>query len=137
MKQIALAIIENKQKGTILLQHRDEHAPNNACKWGLWGGAVEHDDESCVHAICRELLEELQITVAEKDAQEILNYEYTRPDGGIRDMHIFYIQHSDDYHYVQCEGDDMKFFTREEIKKLEPEICPVTKIALWKYLSIE
>jgi len=61
MIQVALAIISNKDN-EVLLQHRDNNAPTNPNKWGLWGGRIEKD-ETPLEAVVRELKEELNIDV--------------------------------------------------------------------------
>ena len=65
MPRIAVAFLVDP-RGHVLLQHRDEHAPQAANQWGMVGGHVEpeEDFDTAVH---REILEETGISTGPGD----------------------------------------------------------------------
>ncbi|HZM79631.1 MAG TPA: NUDIX domain-containing protein [Candidatus Limnocylindrales bacterium] len=58
---VALAFIRDS-RGFLLMQHRDEHAPGGANKWGMPGGQIEAG-ESALEAVHREVFEETGLVV--------------------------------------------------------------------------
>ena len=74
MIKLAGAIIQDPQTGYILLQHRDNNAPTNPNKWGLFGGHMEGDETPEVTAR-RELREELGIDVHISEVQHVHAYQ--------------------------------------------------------------
>src|ERR1700712_5121063 len=65
MPRIAVVFLIDS-RGHVLLQHRDEHAPQAANQWGMVGGHVEpgEDLDTAVH---REILEETGIVTGPGD----------------------------------------------------------------------
>lgn len=62
MRRFATVLLVD-QRGWVLLQERDEHAPIDPDRWGLVGGHVE-DGEDVEAAVHRELEEETGLTAA-------------------------------------------------------------------------
>lgn len=79
MPRIAVLFLVDR-RGRVLLQHRDEHAPRAAGKWGMVGGHVEpgEDFDSAVH---RELLEETGIATASGDLRLWQETKFEYSDG--------------------------------------------------------
>ncbi|HET7067562.1 MAG TPA: NUDIX domain-containing protein [Nocardioides sp.] len=71
-KRIAVAVLVD-ERGWLLLQERDEHAPVNPDEWSFVGGAVE-PGESEAEAAVRELAEETEITGVDLSHVETLHY---------------------------------------------------------------
>jgi 8-oxo-dGTP pyrophosphatase MutT (NUDIX family) len=71
-KRIAFAVLVD-ERGWLLLQERDEHAPVNPDEWSFVGGAVE-PGESEAEAAVRELAEETEITGVDLSHVETLHY---------------------------------------------------------------
>lgn len=63
MRRVAGVLLVDRTGG-ILLQHRDEHAPGDALKWGLPGGRIE-PGETPLQAARRELFEEAGLTAGQ------------------------------------------------------------------------
>src|ERR1700712_756670 len=65
MPRIAVVFLIDS-RGHVLLQHRDEHAPQAANQWGMVGGHVEpgEDFDTAIH---REILEETGIVTGPED----------------------------------------------------------------------
>jgi 8-oxo-dGTP pyrophosphatase MutT (NUDIX family) len=70
--RIAFAVLVD-ERGWLLLQERDEHAPVNPDEWSFVGGAVE-PGESEAEAAVRELAEETEITGVDLSHVETLHY---------------------------------------------------------------
>ena len=79
MSRIAVVLLVDP-RGHVLLQHRDEHAPQAANLWGLVGGHVEpgEDFDTAVH---RELLEETGVRTGPGDLVLWEDTEFTYSDG--------------------------------------------------------
>lgn len=116
MIQVALAIISNKNN-EVLLQHRDNNAPTNPNKWGLWGGRIE-GGETPLEAIVRELKEELDIDVDEESLTPFNTYKAQR-FGDDWEGYVFHLQDGGDFKYNLQEGDDLKFISSEVAKILD------------------
>jgi 8-oxo-dGTP pyrophosphatase MutT (NUDIX family) len=71
-KRIAFAVLVD-ERGWLLLQERDHHAPVNPDEWSFVGGAVE-PGESEAEAAVRELAEETEITGVDLSHVETLHY---------------------------------------------------------------
>lgn len=68
------------ERGWVLLQERDEHAPRAANQWGMVGGHVE-DGEDFEPAVYREVIEETGIDLPPGTLTLWRDAEYTYPDG--------------------------------------------------------
>ncbi len=79
MARIAVVFLIDA-RGHVLLQHRDEHAPQAANQWGIVGGHVE-DGEDYDSAMRRELLEETGIEIAAEDLPLWRETEFDYSDG--------------------------------------------------------
>ena len=79
MPRLAVVILVDR-RGHLLLQHRDEHAPRAADRWGMVGGHVEpgEDYDTAAH---RELLEETGIATAPGDLVLWQETEFAYSDG--------------------------------------------------------
>ena len=81
MTQARLAVVLLvDERGWVLLQERDEHAPRAANQWGLVGGHVE-DGEDFATAVYREALEETGLDLPAGSLRLWRDDEYTYPDG--------------------------------------------------------
>jgi sugar lactone lactonase YvrE/8-oxo-dGTP pyrophosphatase MutT (NUDIX family) len=79
MPRIAVAFLVDPH-GHVLLQHRDEHAPQAANQWGMVGGHVEpgEDFDTAIH---REILEETGIVTGPEDLVLWQATEFRYSDG--------------------------------------------------------
>lgn len=68
------------ERGWVLLQERDEHAPRAANQWGMVGGHVE-DGEEFDEAVYREVAEETGVELPAGTLSLWREDEYTYPDG--------------------------------------------------------
>ena len=109
MKKGAGIFLYNKEK-KILLQHRDDDAPVEPSKWGVFGGGMEKG-ETPLEAVKRECFEELGYNL--KDPKLI--YE-----GIYKECYIYlYIEaYNPAKKLILGEGQDMRWFSLEEAKKL-------------------
>jgi 8-oxo-dGTP pyrophosphatase MutT (NUDIX family) len=87
MPRIAVAFLVDT-RGHVLLQHRDEHAPRAANKWGMVGGHVE-DGEDYDSAMRREILEETGIEMAAEDLALWLATGFDYSDGLHSDYRVY------------------------------------------------
>lgn len=119
-------ILEGKDN-TVLLQLRDNKQnidyPN---LWGLFGGSIE-ENESPIEAAIREINEELGITLKKENLKLLL----VAQDKG-KNCYVFRTSFNQDLSKINLnEGQDMKYFSREEILKLD-NLIPLIK----KYESV-
>ena len=79
MPRIAVVFLIDP-RGHVLLQHRDEHAPQAANQWGMVGGHVEpgEDFDAAVH---REIREETGIVTSPGDLVLWQETEFTESEG--------------------------------------------------------
>jgi 8-oxo-dGTP diphosphatase len=108
------AMIENKE-GKFLFQLRDNkpeiYAPGT---WGIFGGGIEVE-ETPKEAALRELKEELDLNVREKDLEFIKEVEFAKSKG-----FIFHVKTDKKISDLRLnEGQDMKYFSMEEILFLD------------------
>lgn len=75
-------------RGWLLLQERDEHAPRAANQWGMVGGHVE-DDEDFEPAAYREVTEETGVSLDQGALTLWREAEYTYPDGHRGRYHVY------------------------------------------------
>jgi 8-oxo-dGTP pyrophosphatase MutT (NUDIX family) len=133
MKQGSAIIIKNS-KGELLLQHRDNNAPTDKNTWAMWGGTKE-GDETPVETAARELKEELNIEVEENHLNLFKVYVITFDNLKQKEVSVFELQDEGDFKYELCEGDDLKFFSPQEIKTLQ--LDSVAGPILADYLNIK
>lgn len=116
MKQVALLIGLNEE-GKVLIHHKTADAPANANLWALLGGSIEQN-ESPKDAMRREIKEELNI-----DIDPIFFKTYVHEEKwGTTERNIFYanIHRSlDELKSFQQEGDDLGFFSQEEMRSMK------------------
>lgn len=113
---LAGAIIEHPDFG-LLLQLRDDIAPNYPHHWGLFGGHMEAGETPDV-AIWRELEEELQLTPQMVSAWQ-LGQNFDHPSGGR--VYIYYMTTTatlDDL--VLGEGEAMHYAAVAELDPPQP-----------------
>ncbi|MBO9520530.1 MAG: NUDIX hydrolase [Nocardioidaceae bacterium] len=75
-------------RGWLLLQERDEHAPRAANQWGMVGGHVE-PGEDFAPAAYREVTEETGVVLDEGALILWRDAEYTYPDGHHGRYHVY------------------------------------------------
>jgi len=109
----ATGIILRNKEGKLLLQHRDDKE-GVLCRnmWGLFGGEVE-EGETPEEGVIREIMEELSFDISGKikfiEKVNVL---------GIADNYIYeYLGTVEIDELKQREGQDMRFFSLEEMKK--------------------
>lgn len=113
MKQVALLIAVNKQ-GQVLLQHKDDGAPNYPNTWCMFGGAVE-PGETMLEAVQRELIEELEWKLV--DLQYLGSYD---SDGVHREAFVVRTeQTAEALRKTQHEGDDLGYFSELELESIK------------------
>lgn len=87
MEDIAVAFLVDP-RGHVLLQHRDEFAPQAPNKWGMVGGHVEpgEDFDTAIH---REILEETGIRTGADDVVLWVAEEFAHAEGGRSDYRVY------------------------------------------------
>jgi mutator protein MutT len=112
-------VILISENGSVLLQHRDKRNKWNQDSWSEFGGQIE-EGEKPEETAKRELKEELGIKV--KSLKFFKKYDINRSDGAIYIQFVFtaFINQSiQALKKQQKEGDDLAFFTAEEIENLK------------------
>lgn len=125
------AIITNKNN-EVLLQHRDNKAPTSPNVWALWGGRMEQGEEP-LDAITRELKEELTIDVS-KDSLTLFRAYHAGYFENNWEGYAFRTEDRGNFTYDLKEGDDLKFFSLEEIKNLD-DMDPNSKLVVLEYFE--
>lgn len=130
MIKVTLAIITDNDN-RVFLQHRDGNAPTNPNKWGLWGGRIE-GNETPEEALVRELKEEITIDI--KSSQLIPFKVFTMQNfGDDWEGHVFNLCDVGIFDYRLQEGDDMRYFSLEELKNLDTD--PIAAKILFDWSS--
>jgi 8-oxo-dGTP diphosphatase len=105
------------ERGWLLMQERDEHAPVDPNKWGLVGGAVEAD-ESTADAARRELAEETGIV--RDDLVPLGTYVLPCSLHGEDQVAVFTARTSLTDSDVECaEGRQIVFVEPHELERLD------------------
>ena len=123
---LATVILQGKDN-KVLLQLRD-NIPNILFpnQWGLFGGHTE-PGENLLEAAIREIKEELEIDLTEKDLNLFLKTKITD-----KDLFVFVAPYNmPEEKIIFNEGSDAKFFSKEEIKNIK--VIPEIKAVLEKY----
>ena len=113
----AAVFILKDDNGRILLQHRDKNDEALPNYWAFFGGGIE-EGETPEQAVIREAQEELQIKPKLKFfGRYVYNYE-NKP------IEVFVFIGKMDYSVEdlkkqQREGDDLRLFSFDELKKLK------------------
>ena len=106
------------KEGRVLLQHRDEKAPINPNRWGIFGGQIE-GDETPEETVVREAKEELGIEL--KDLKFFRKFEF-HEEGSTFEAFIFVaplLYSVEQLRKQQTEGKDLGLFSFEQTKKLK------------------
>ncbi len=116
-------IILCDEKGRILLQHRDEHAPMLPNHWAFFGGSPEENEEP-EQAVRREAKEELGIELDE--LRFLKKFEFDTELLGKYQAFVFTAPLTipiEQLKRQQKEGDDLDLFSFEDLKGKK----------IWKY----
>jgi 8-oxo-dGTP pyrophosphatase MutT (NUDIX family) len=126
------AVILVDRSGRILVQLRDDDAPNWPGRWGLPGGHAD-PGESDADAAVRELLEE---TALRADAGLTLFERLELPDLGIAKTYFYGTTGASQQDVVIGEGADMLFLRADEI--FDGRVyTPTTLDTLRRFMSSE
>ena len=128
------AIIIKNTDGKILLQHRDKNAPDDKNTWAMWGGGKE-GDETPVETAIRELNEELAIAVQENQLHLYKKFIIVRSKMEDKEVSVFELQDEGNFKYELHEGDDLHFFSPQEIMTLPLNF--VARPVLTDYFAIK
>ncbi len=112
-------VILISKEGSVLLQHRDKRNKWNQDSWSEFGGQIK-EGEDPEDTAKRELKEELGIKV--EDLKFFKKYDISRADGAIYIQFVFTAPINQSIQILkkqQKEGDDLAFFTAEEIENLK------------------
>lgn len=117
----SVSIIFEGENNTFLLQLRDKKTNDYPEMWGLFGGGIENN-ETPIQAVIREMKEELGIDLQKKNLELFLNFK-----NGNEEYYLFKTKFVWNIKDIELkEGKDMKFFSKEEILKLN-NIIPLVK----------
>lgn len=126
-------VILISENGSVLLQHRDKRNKWNQDSWSEFGGQVE-EGEKPEETAKRELKEELGIQVENLEFFKKYNLERER---GTYVQFVFTASIDKPIQTLreqQKEGDDLAFFSAEEVKNLK--MAEYTKKILEDYFNI-
>jgi 8-oxo-dGTP pyrophosphatase MutT (NUDIX family) len=113
---VSVKILIQNREGKYLLQMRDNRPDAlYPLQWGLWGGGVDEIDASPQTAACREVQEELGLTVSEADMEHLK----TIPLQNEKEEAIFKYQKPVVWgEFVVNEGAGAAFFTKDEMLRI-------------------
>ena len=122
---MAYAGIVLERRGKYLLQLRDDKAPTNPNKWSLFGGGIEKN-ETPINCIIREIQEELGVLLDKDKLNFLIKIKYSNDD-----CYIYRTKFNYSLKDLKLnEGADMKFFSKEEIMKLENLVKGIRELFL-------
>lgn len=124
MRNVAVLILYNEKK-QILLQHRAKDAERLPDYWAFFGGGLE-EGETPEQTLVREIFEELEYRV--KNPVRIFDQRFGVKDDTMK--YVFVESYDVSQQLVQHEGQDMRWFTFDELDTLL--IVDHDKIALKK-----
>ncbi|NQU77867.1 NUDIX domain-containing protein [Candidatus Falkowbacteria bacterium] len=112
----AIIILYDEEK-KVLLQHRTDDAPRRPGCWGFFGGGIE-GEETPEEAVVRETKEELNYTLGKPKL--MMDVEYKNEEA-LRSgtLHIFTEKCRDKSSLKLQEGQDMRWYSIEDAKKIE------------------
>jgi mutator protein MutT len=113
--QKSVLLVPINREGEILLQHRSKDAPTYSNQWGFFGGSIE-EGETPQEAMAREMMEELGIRFEKTE----LVASFIDPEDHV-ERYIFKAEinlNAKILKLQQKEGDDLAFFSVDEIKRL-------------------
>lgn len=114
-RDVALILLKNNE-GKFLFQLRDKGIDCLSEHWGLFGGGVEVD-ESFDAAVRRETYEELQYTLQNPVLLLEHDYELRVQKKNRYGKYVLFIERYDNSKkLVQCEGQNMSWFTLDEVQ---------------------
>lgn len=132
----AVAALLVHEDGRYIMQLRDGKAgifyPGH---WGCFGGAIEQD-EGPTDALRRELLEEIELEIA--DAREFTTFDFDfSPVGYHRVTRFYYEVTVAESAFRKCvlhEGADMRAFPGDELL-VTRRVTPYDAFAIWMHLN--
>lgn len=116
-RRVSLFVLVDKNK-KLLLQHRDSTAKRLPLHWAFFGGGIE-EGETPEDALAREAKEELQIELINP---KLFKRYVQMVSSGMIEKYVFIAQtdfESNNLKKQQQEGDDLGFFSYEEIRSLK------------------
>lgn len=120
MARLAVVLLVD-DRGWVLLQERDEHAPRAANQWGMVGGHVE-DGEDFDTAVYREVAEEIGVDLPGGSLTLWQDAEYTYPDGHHGSYHVYAGR-------VDLTDEDITVGEGRQIVFVDPERIPELDLA--------
>jgi 8-oxo-dGTP pyrophosphatase MutT (NUDIX family) len=84
---VAVGFLYNPERKEVLLQHRDENTPDGPNQWALFGG-WGRDHEEPAQSFVRELKEELEIEVLQRELSLVTSYFYAEKN---IDRYVYFI----------------------------------------------
>ena len=115
MRDCVNILFKNAQGKTLWQMRDDNPGIVYPLHWGLWGGAIESEDDDHFAAAVREVFEELELTTTALDFT--LVHEELRPSG--ETAYLVCYRHTLDWGVFKVrEGAGAAFFTQRELLKL-------------------
>jgi 8-oxo-dGTP diphosphatase len=116
-----VGVILEDRNNRLLLQLRDDNV-NYPNQWGLFGGHIE-SNEKPLQAAIREIYEELGIKLKKEELKFLFCVKIDN-----KNYFVFRTKFLYDISKIKLkEGKDLKFFSKEEISKLENLIPGIRK----------
>lgn len=131
-KNAVASIIKFKDKYLFQLRDKKNNIffPN---MWGLFGGAVEVN-ESYLDGLKREVSEELNINITNKEIKFVTNISFEIKKKCIeRYIFVFKLNNEEFKKLKISEGQKIGLFNKNEIKKIQ--VVPYDSLAIWLFLN--